>query len=699
MRRATVLGLEVSTESDVPVLGEIPRTEVSIRTAVGRLGNPVQRLGDRLFWFHLAPQPQESEAPAEPAPVLRRKPNETARRHDEALRGLFAAFDAGLDDAGVAVWVRALRRWHKVVSEDQYWALTLSIEVEGAFEPAALPSEITALRDEAVGLAAEPLVAAARDALAREEIAAARRIMMAFGQLLDTGRWATTAQQETASLAAERVRALCRAFHEEYSRSSVNPRVDCEDGAAEKNKKSCDIALRRFRSELLPALDRVLRIVPSDHEVAEQSREEAALCLREIAEDYTWADDRITFEKLLEEALRMAPSGTLGAIRIECQLAPIREKAAAPAARRIRTLCRTYHLEHSSRVDRKRGDANHRNKTACDAALARFRSEIMPAVDEVLRLVDSDHEIAQQSRVPAAHCLREIAEDYAWADDFITCAQLLEEASKLASGTTGAVGIERQLIRMREASVKQQGAIWIDRQLKRMRAAPIKQRGAIRIERQLIETRGASVEQRAVGVPITSLPPLRTIKWIAATAIVGLILAIAITSSQSSSSASRPSTILVDDSATSPSRMPATSSGDEPAARSDPAPGTSSRYIAKDDASRSELADLNAQIESGRSQLEALQRQLTPVSAEVKVLDARMQTLSSELASLKAQQEAGVEIDLVEANAKVDEHNALLQERRALFAANKVDLQTRADLEQQDSILVHKYNALLRSTR
>ena len=659
MRRATVLGLEVSTESDVPVLGEIPRTEVSIRTAVGRLGNPVQRLGDRLFWFHLAPQPQESEAPAEPAPVLRRKPNETARRHDEALRGLFAAFDAGLDDAGVAVWVRALRRWHKVVSEDQYWALTLSIEVEGAFEPAALPSEITALRDEAVGLAAEPLVAAARDALAREEIAAARRIMMAFGQLLDTGRWATTAQQETASLAAERVRALCRAFHEEYSRSSVNPRVDCEDGAAEKNKKSCDIALRRFRSELLPALDRVLRIVPSDHEVAEQSREEAALCLREIAEDYTWADDRITFEKLLEEALRMAPSGTLGAIRIECQLAPIREKAAAPAARRIRTLCRTYHLEHSSRVDRKRGDANHRNKTACDAALARFRSEIMPAVDEVLRLVDSDHEIAQQSRVPAAHCLREIAEDNAWADDFITCAQLLEEASKLASGTTGAVGIERQLI----------------------------------------ETRGASVEQRAVGVPITSLPPLRTIKWIAATAIVGLILAIAITSSQSSSSASRPSTILVDDSATSPSRMPATSSGDEPAARSDPAPGTSSRYIAKDDASRSELADLNAQIESGRSQLEALQRQLTPVSAEVKVLDARMQTLSSELASLKAQQEAGVEIDLVEANAKVDEHNALLQERRALFAANKVDLQTRADLEQQDSILVHKYNALLRSTR
>ena len=55
MRRAALLGLVGPTEGDMPVLGEVPRTEAHIRTAVGRLGNPAQRLSDRLFWFHRPP--------------------------------------------------------------------------------------------------------------------------------------------------------------------------------------------------------------------------------------------------------------------------------------------------------------------------------------------------------------------------------------------------------------------------------------------------------------------------------------------------------------------------------------------------------------------------------------------------------------------------------------------------------------------
>src|SRR5207249_3011404 len=61
-------------------------------------------------------------------------------------------------------------------------------------------------------------------------------------------------------------------------------------------------------------------------QAAQESREEAALCLSAIATDYTWADDFIASEKLREEALRLAQD-TLGAIRIEDGLAQIREAA------------------------------------------------------------------------------------------------------------------------------------------------------------------------------------------------------------------------------------------------------------------------------------------------------------------------------------------------------------------------------------
>ena len=94
--------------------------------------------------------------------------------HDEALRGLFASFKAGFDDVGVPVWVRALRAWHRAVSDDDYWTHVVELEQRGAFEPAAFPSEIDALRHNAVELAAEPLVVAGRDAVARNDTSSKR---------------------------------------------------------------------------------------------------------------------------------------------------------------------------------------------------------------------------------------------------------------------------------------------------------------------------------------------------------------------------------------------------------------------------------------------------------------------------------------------------------------------------------------------
>jgi len=316
MRRAASLGLMGTTEADMPLLGEIARTEADIRTAIGRLENPVQRLSDRLFWLHLPPESRDAKAPARPA-----NRNRSGWNHDEALHGLLGAFEAGLDDAGVTLWVRALRTWHQAVSDDDYWALALAIEERGAFEPAALPSDLDAVRDDAVRFAAEPLVVAARDAFARNDTSTVRRILGALEELADTGTWAASAQQDIASPAVERFRALCRAVRVEFGSKIVR-----EQDAGERNKSVCDASLKHFRGEIEPALDKLRQLLPPDYEAAPQSREEAALCLSGIATDYTWADDFIASEKLHEEAVRLAHN-TLGVFRIEDGLAQIREAA------------------------------------------------------------------------------------------------------------------------------------------------------------------------------------------------------------------------------------------------------------------------------------------------------------------------------------------------------------------------------------
>lgn len=120
-RRAAALGLADTTGADVPLLGEVPRSEADIRNATARLENPVLRLSDRLFWFHLSSESPDADPPSTPA-----QPDESGRAHDEALRGLFAAFVSSLDDAGVTLWVRVIRNWHRVVANDDYWALSLA---------------------------------------------------------------------------------------------------------------------------------------------------------------------------------------------------------------------------------------------------------------------------------------------------------------------------------------------------------------------------------------------------------------------------------------------------------------------------------------------------------------------------------------------------------------------------------------------
>ncbi len=316
MRRAASLGIVNTSESDLPQFGEVGRTESDIRAAVGRLEHPVQRLGERIFWFHKPPG-----LGGDTVPLSSDQDRSSALDHDAALYQVFAAMLAVDDDKGFELWGKALRAWFKTISNDDYWSLNLTLEELGAFEPPVLPSEVDDCRAAAMELAAEPLLVAARDALSRDDATTVRRILGVLADLSDTGSWAVKAQSDIAAPSVEHFRALCRSVRADHGSKIIR-----EQNAGEHNSSICDTELKYFRSTIEPALDGLGKLVPPDHEVFHLAREEAALCLNAIASDFTWADDFITSEKLGEEAHQLA-ANTLGAIRIESELGQVREAA------------------------------------------------------------------------------------------------------------------------------------------------------------------------------------------------------------------------------------------------------------------------------------------------------------------------------------------------------------------------------------
>jgi len=132
---------------------------------------------------------------------------------------------------------------------------------------------------------------------------------------------------------------------------------------------------------------------------------------------------------------------------------------------------------------------------------------------------------------------------------------------------------------------------------------------------------------------------------------------------------------------------------------SSPAPTWSSNNTAATvpyNSVNSQLSNLKAQIEAGRSRQATLVKQLQPVMDELENLKEQIQQLKTELGALDQTHNLRTPIDVASYNSRVDVHNSLVARQKALFLANKADLQALDDLEKQDSVLVDHYNALLK---
>lgn len=645
IKRAAALGVVLASSDDVPQLGKRPGSEADIRTAQGRLANPMQRLADRLLWF--------SSAGAIPGPVA---------GHDSALKVLYSLLDVDLDEAAASAWIGGLRRWHGA-TDDTYWAHFIEVETEGGFEPLARNTEVEEVRRNAMRSAAEPIVLTARSAIGEQQFERVAVTLGILDQLADTGAWASTARDEIQLDLVVSLRHLCSAVRDECS-----SRTTRKQDVADVNRPVCESALRRFRTEIEPALGGTLRVLPPNHPLALVVREEAAQCLSGIASDYTWADEFTQSLQLQEEALALA-AGTLAAIRIESQLSDVRQTVRAGRLSEFRYLLIAINDQCRSRVRREDGAAAH-NRSVCAETLIRFRNEVQPLVAGANSTLADDALTHELARGEAALFLSSIGIDYTWADDITTATQLQVESLAMAKGLGDEATIAERLREARKAERQYQ----VFGSLKPISSAPTL-RTINGIGLTVYGQHDFDPETRSyvtvhyfvlVFVPIFPIARYRVIavddgryqflgklplrafdRWHIGVAL--MILVVLLLFSNSAGGAT----------------------------------------------SGSELSDLKTQIETSQRAMSALERELKPVIDQLTLLDSQVQALAAEIKALDQEQKFGVSIDSASYNAKVEQHNQLLEERQRIVSQNRDAIERYKAMSKQDSDLVDRYNALV----
>jgi tetratricopeptide (TPR) repeat protein len=130
-----------------------------------------------------------------------------------------------------------------------------------------------------------------------------------------------SAQHQRVTLAIDRIQSLCRNITTELRARAIKT-----NDAARQNHAFCAAQLRRFRADVQPEMRKLAQSLPPESEAIERIREECALLLSETALYFTYLDDFIESESLLEEALELVEN-TPAAIRIRGFLEVVRPDA------------------------------------------------------------------------------------------------------------------------------------------------------------------------------------------------------------------------------------------------------------------------------------------------------------------------------------------------------------------------------------
>jgi hypothetical protein len=689
MRRMTVLGMLNTSDADVPSLGDVPRTETDIRAAVGRLENPAQRIADRLFWIQ---SPIEKPETANAGAPLKK----AAREHDEAWNGLVRIYTLRELPDDAAAWIAPLRLWQQTIENDDYWKLSIALDQLGAFEPPASADEFSGLRARAMMLASEPLIMLARQAVANGDRRALEMALRILRELSDTGDWPASARKEILAPLRNSVSEQCR-----LNRENFGKRIVRHSDSAAANSQICNDALRDFRASVETSFTNLgASLAEADTEKLEAS-EEVARCLSDIAIDFTWADRYLESEELFKEALSLA-QGTLAAVQIERSLAENKDSAdhqrvyeglspeSMQALKGAQKACQSVLADGRKQILREQDKSDH-NRPLCQAMLARFRSEIQPAMTLALTQVGTEHPATKELRAEVALCLNLIATDFTWADEFVLALKLRQEALAIGVNTHVVESISQGIAQISESARQER----MFRELKPIKSTPglstINGIGGrlygssdldpstnsfattyyftflyfpiFPISRYRVIQEGKSY--RFLG----KLPFRKFDKWHLGIVLSLLVIAVVYGIATSDSGAQSGQSTY----------QPTTTSN-----ASEVSPSSVTR------------SDLKTQIDAGRARLEVLNTELEPVVTELGSLKTQIQALDSQIKALDDRKSSGEDIDVDDYNSKVNQYNRLISRRKALYTEHESSLDEYQQLSKKDDELVAQYNALPR---
>jgi rhodanese-related sulfurtransferase len=318
LRRALKLGVVKPPAHNLDWLGTPDRTENGVRDALSRLTVPAQRIYERLFWFF---DPQAVETAAHSLTSLqettaRLQPVETAAaRHDIALLSLVVMLrrDPALKLADD--WRRTYALWKELIEGKEFWSLLMAADLKGDFEQVTTFGEINDLRGRAWRLVTRPVAEVAKDAIVREDHAAASR---ALGVLRASSLPQTLAdeyeQEILATVEDDFDVLLAVAF------SSYRYEVKSNQSVRER-RETCWRAHARFNEQVKPALKKILELAGAESVVVRRVFAAAADALDELADGFETGFDNESRLKMLRKAWQLAPPESASLLLIEEHLA------------------------------------------------------------------------------------------------------------------------------------------------------------------------------------------------------------------------------------------------------------------------------------------------------------------------------------------------------------------------------------------
>jgi len=446
LRRALKLKAVRSTTWDMSWIGPLERTETDVREALGRLtSNPSNRLKERLFWFN-GDTPLDSISKISLDSVIKGIPHSgtTTKSHDLALLQLLAALLQDPDFTDSNRWAKTFRAWKDLVADENYWASVLESEIEGGFEPAATADEVDRVRSEALRILADIVAGMARDAIAQGQDDRFQRAVKALRDSELPTDLVTKVENETFGSREDSFSDKCTTLRRE-----CGDKMQRDEAGVDANRVACAEALAKFNSELEPELFKLTGLAGADSDISRRSREAAASLLVSIAIDYTWANEFITSEKLLNRAKELAPTDSIINEKIVEQLSDVAEaaqrqrhpKGSKPLGDtpqdKFEALCTQIRVQCRDSI-RRDDNGISANRKVCEAALERYDTDIKPELDKLLKTLGADSPAGRGARETAAMFLHSIGIDLTWANEFKIAEATLGEGLALVPAKSAA---------------------------------------------------------------------------------------------------------------------------------------------------------------------------------------------------------------------------------------------------------------------